>query len=73
LVSHYAQLKIPFKSKWGSYAYRIIPFGLINDGENFQRDMEISFRGIIGRCVVVYLDDVTIFFRNKKYHVLHLR
>jgi hypothetical protein len=48
-------------------------FGLINVGETFQRDMDISFIGIIGKCVVVYLDDVTVFSKNRREHVHHLR
>jgi hypothetical protein len=43
-----------------------MPFGLINAGETFQRAMEIAFRGLIGDCVVVYLDDVTVFSKDKK-------
>ena len=41
--------------------YRRIPFGLINDGETFQRAMDIDLCGLIGHSVVVYLDAVTIF------------
>jgi hypothetical protein len=39
----------------------------------FQRAMDISFRGLLGECVVVYLDDVTIFSRDKKDHITHLK
>jgi hypothetical protein len=27
----------------------------------FQREMDITFQGLIGKSIVVYLDDVTIF------------
>jgi hypothetical protein len=50
-----------------------MPFGLINVGETFQRAMDIAFRGPIGDCAVVYLDDVTIFSKDKKDHITHLR
>jgi hypothetical protein len=33
---------------------------------NFSKAMDISFRGLIGNCVVVYLDDVTMFSKDKK-------
>jgi hypothetical protein len=39
----------------------------------FQRAMDIDFRGLIGDCVVVYLDDVTVFSKDKKDHITHLR
>jgi hypothetical protein len=50
-----------------------MPFGLINVGATFQRAMDISFRGLINQSVVVYLDDVTVFSKNKKDHLSHLR
>jgi hypothetical protein len=65
LVAHDDQLKTAFRTKWGTYAYKKIPFGLINAGETFQRAMDIDFRGLIGDCVVVYLDDVTVFSKDK--------
>ena len=49
-----------------------MPFGLINDGTTFQRDMDITFRGLIGQCVVVYLDDVTVFSKKREDHDFHL-
>jgi len=35
--------------------------------------MDISFRGLIGNYVVVYIDDITMFSKDKKDHVSHLR
>jgi hypothetical protein len=35
--------------------------------------MGISFRGLINQSVVVYLDDVTVFSKNKTDHLAHLR
>jgi hypothetical protein len=48
-------------------------FGLINVGETFQREMDIAFRGLNGDCVLVHLYDVTIFSKDKKDHINHLR
>jgi hypothetical protein len=67
------QLKTTFHTPWGTYAYRKIPFGLINIGATFQRAMDISFHGLINQSVMVYLDDVTVFSKNKKDHLSHLR
>jgi hypothetical protein len=49
-----------------------MPFWLINAGETFQRAMDVAFRGLINTCVVVYLDDVTMYSKNKEYHIQHL-
>jgi hypothetical protein len=66
------QLKTTFRTPWGTYAYRKMPFGLINAGATFQRAMDIDFRGLINQSVVVYLDDVTVFSKNKTDHLAHL-
>ena len=50
-----------------------MPFGLIIVGANFQRDMDIAFCGLIGRSVVVYLDDVMIFSKKREEHAFHLK
>jgi hypothetical protein len=73
LMSPSDQLKTTFRTPWGTYAYRKMPFGLINVGATFQRAMDIAFHGLLNQSVVVYLDDVTIFSKNKKDHLSHLR
>ena len=64
LVSPDDQLKMAFRTPWGTNAYRKMPFGLINAGANFQRAMDIAFRGLINNSVVVYMDDVTIYSKH---------
>jgi hypothetical protein len=65
LMSPPNQLKTTIRTPWGTYAYRKMPFRLINVGATFQRVMDIAFRGLINHSVVVYLDDVTVFSKNK--------
>ena len=66
LVAKEDRLKTTFRTKWGAFAYRRIPFGLINVGDTFQRAMDIDFRGLIGHSVVLYLDDVMIFSKKRE-------
>ena len=73
LVAEEDRLKTTFRTKWGTFAYRRMPFGLINAGETFQRAMDIAFRGLTGQSVVVYLDDVTIFSKKGEEHAFHLK
>ena len=73
LVSKGDRLKTTFRTKWGTYAYDKMPFGLINAGATFQRAMDIAFRGLINKSMVVYLDDITVYSKNKKDHVSHLK
>ena len=65
LVAEEDRFKTTFKTRWGTFAYRRIPFGLINAGVTFHRAMDIAFRGLIGRSAVVYLDDITIFSKRR--------
>ena len=73
LVAEEDRLKTTFRTKWGTFAYRRMPFGLINVGATFQRAMDIAFHSMIGHSVVVYLDDVTIFLKNREEHAFHLK
>jgi hypothetical protein len=66
-------LKTTFRTKWGTYTYRRIPFGLVNVGATFQRDMDIAFKGLISQSMVVYLDDVTVYSKKKEDHPKHLK
>ena len=43
LMSPLDQLKTTFRTLWGTYAYRKMPFGLINVGAAFKRAMDIAF------------------------------
>eukprot|EP00253_Pinus_taeda_P018977 PITA_18977 len=63
------RLKTTFKTKWGTYAYHKVPFRLINAGVTFQRAMDIDFKGLINRTVVVYLDDITVFSKERSNHL----
>ena len=65
LVAEDDILKNTFRTKWGTFAYRRMPFGLINVGVTFQRSMDITFHGLIGCSVVVHLNDVTIFSKKR--------
>ena len=67
------KLKTNFKTKWGTYAYRKMPFNLINVWATFQRSMDIPFRGLLGKSVVVYLDDVIVFSKKMVEHIVHLK
>ena len=42
------QEKISFTTPWGTFMYAKMPFGLMNAGATFQRDMDIAFAGEIG-------------------------
>ena len=61
LVATEDHLKMTFHIKWGTYAYENMSFGLINVGATFQWAINITFRDLINKSVMVYLDDITIY------------
>jgi len=42
LIAEPNWLKTTFRTKWGTLAYRRMPFGLINIGATFKREMDIA-------------------------------
>jgi hypothetical protein len=72
LVLEEDRLKTTSQTKWGTFTYKCMPSGLINAGETFQRAMDIAFQGLINKCVLVYLDDMTVYLNNKEYHIQHI-
>ena len=71
LVDEDVQYKTAFTTPWGTYAYICITFGLINVSATFQRTVDISFCRLIYKSVVVYLDDVVVFYKQSD-HVFNL-
>jgi hypothetical protein len=67
------QEKTTFTTPWGTFMYVKIPFGLMNVGATFQREMDISFVDELGRFIVIYLDDVTVYSKSDEEHLRHLR
>jgi hypothetical protein len=53
--------------------YEKMPFGLMNTGATFQRAMDIAFTGEREKFVVIYLDDLTIFYKSNTKHLVHLK
>jgi hypothetical protein len=77
----YNQIKVKRKNKykttfithWGNFAYERMPFGLSNVGATFQRAMQIDFDDLIEKINHIYLDDVTVYSKNRSDHFGQLR
>jgi hypothetical protein len=57
------QYKTAFTTPWGTFAYRVMPFGLKNAGATFQWAMTYIFHDL-AHIILAYLDDLTA--RSKK-------
>ena len=73
LVREEDQFKTAFTTKWGTMAYKKMPFDLSNAGATFQKAMDMAFDKLMYKIVLVYLDDITVFSREAEDHLKHLR
>lgn len=61
--------KTAFRTRFGSYEYTVLPMGLCNAPGTFMRLMNDTFRDLLDKCVLVFLDDILIFSRTEEEHV----
>jgi hypothetical protein len=62
-----------FTTPRGTFMYAKMPFGLINEGETFQRDMDIAFHDEKDKFIFIYLDDIIVYSVSDDDHLKHLR
>ena len=61
-VHPYDRERKNFTTPWGTFMYDKMPFGLMNVGATFQRDMYTTFVGEKDKLMLIYLDDIPFFF-----------
>jgi hypothetical protein len=72
-VKRIDKYKATFITCWGTFTYECMPFGLFNVGVTFKRAMQIDFDDLIGKIIQIYLDDLTVYSKNRSNHFSHLR
>lgn len=65
--------KTAFSVEHGLYEYLRMPFGLKNAPATFQRIMDHVLRDYIGRCCLVYMDDIIIYSTSLQEHLENLK
>ena len=50
-----------FRTRYGAYKYKVLPFGLTNGPATFQRYINDIFLDSLDDFLTVYLDDILIY------------
>ena len=61
-----------FRTRFGMYQFKVMPFGLQGAPATFQRLMDHVLRDL-SDCMAAYLDDIVIFSQTWEEHMVHLQ
>ncbi|PKI46860.1 hypothetical protein CRG98_032756 [Punica granatum] len=67
------KIKTTFTTMWGTFCYRVMPFGLKNAGVTYQRAMVTLFHDMMHKEVEVYVDDMIANSKEGEDHLVNLK
>ena len=65
--------KTAFSTRYGLYEFTVLPFGLTSAPATFMRLINDVFHDLLDIYVIVYLDDILIYSKNKEEHKEHVK
>ncbi|CDO70296.1 hypothetical protein BN946_scf184603.g7 [Trametes cinnabarina] len=65
--------KTAFRTRYSSFKWLVMPFGLSNTPAAFQRFVNKVFADLLDVCVIVYLDDILIYSNSLEEHQQHVK
>jgi len=65
--------KTAFRTRYGHYELTAMPFGLRNAPTTFIELMNKVFKPNLDKFVVLFINDILVYFKDRDEHTTHLR
>jgi hypothetical protein len=72
-ISKGDEWKTAFRTRYGHFQFRVMPFGLCNAPATFQAFVNDTLREYLDKFLVVYLDDILIYSSTPEEHTQHVK